>query len=382
MGIRISDVLTYSGLQNVRLAYGFSGINRLVENISVFDSDFRKLTEYYVPTANKDTLFLTAMAQFEGNMEILRDWFTYIISTGSSGLIVMEDSLRFFNDEIAALCNEEGFPVITVDSKLPYSVIIREVGNLLYLNNLYTNRENTLRRSMDSQKDEKNRIEAIRTLCPNAGPGLRVVAIEGHFQSSLYDKEFDGLISAKRDSICLPFDKDHLILLTGKNEAELDCKTKAAYVLVEQYFEDFVAGESKSYDLRQVEQAVQNAFNTLSIAKIQQSNWEKNDDLSDIAILLPLRETEVVRDFHRRMLCVIQQCETKGDGAYRECVREYVACCGEFKVMASRLFQSENAVRYKINKLKAALGLEKNNVRFDEILCLFDSIDRMFLLQK
>ena len=380
MGIRISDVLTYANLQDAKLVYGISGLNRIVENVSVFDSDFRKIPKEYDLGLDKDTLFLSAMAQFEENDHDLREWLHHMVGNGASGLITMEDSLRFFSEEAASYCNEEGFPVIAVNEQLPYSVIIKEISNLLYFDSLYINREITLRRSMDSEMAEKDRVEAVKTLCPNAGSKLRIIIIAGRFRSSLYDREFDSQISAKRDCVCSPFDKEHLILLTDKEEAGLERKTRAAKALVEQYFEDFVAGESKCYDLAKANLAIRNAQSALSIAKIRKTTWEKYDDLSDIAILLPLGDTEVVRDFHRRMLDVIEQCETKGDGAYLECIREYVSCCGEFKVMAPRLFQSENAVRYKINKLKSALGLEKNNVRFDEILCLFDSIDRILQL--
>ena len=50
---------------------------------------------------------------------------------------------------------------------------------------------------------------------------------------------------------------------------------------------------------------------------------------------------------------------------------------GEYQIVAEKLFQHENTIRYRINKIKSILGLEDDTIKFNELIALFVAADSL-----
>ncbi len=51
-------------------------------------------------------------------------------------------------------------------------------------------------------------------------------------------------------------------------------------------------------------------------------------------------------------------------------MESYVAHSGNFQAAAREMNQHENTIRYRVNKVKSALGMENDNVKFHETVAV------------
>ena len=51
-------------------------------------------------------------------------------------------------------------------------------------------------------------------------------------------------------------------------------------------------------------------------------------------------------------------------------VENYVANSGNFKTTAEMMSQHENTIRYRINRVKSALNMEEDTVKFNETIAI------------
>ena len=113
MEIRLTDILTYSGLKSARALAGINGLNRFVRRLSVYDRDFVADLEY-----DQGILYISSLPHLQNNPEKSFLWFKQVYESGASGLILIDEGQRAVTPEIIDFCNEEGFPVIVLDLSL------------------------------------------------------------------------------------------------------------------------------------------------------------------------------------------------------------------------------------------------------------------------
>ena len=115
----------------------------------------------------------------------------------------------------------------------------------------------------------------------------------------------------------------------------------------------------------------------LRIAGLKHAAYEKYDDFSDYALLLAAQNSEEIAMFYNKFMDTLNEVDSSGKMDYINCIREYVASKGDYSIMAKNLYQHENTMRYRINKIKTLLGYEDDTIKFNEIISIFVAIDRL-----
>ena len=82
--------------------------------------------------------------------------------------------------------------------------------------------------------------------------------------------------------------------------------------------------------------------------------------------MLPLRNHEVLKKFCEEVLTPLKEYESHQSLRLLETISVYLENDGDYKKTAAALSQHENTIRFRINKAKNLLGLDKNHYTFIE----------------
>ncbi len=372
MEIKLTDILTYSGLKSARALAGINGLNRFVKKISVYDRDFVDDLAY-----EQGILYISSLPHLRNNPENSFLWFKQVYESGASGLILIDEAQQVIKHDIIDFCNEKGFPVIVLDNDVTYAEIIEHISVLLYFNNIYAKNEEKLKRIIyDKLSDEEFR-EYVHAICPDAVGYVKILAAKGYIVSELYEREIYQLIDEKAGCGFVPFEDKYITIVSGLSEHDIEKKCKAINTLLHPYFSEKKVGESELFPLREIDKAIKNAILTLHIAELKDTDYEIYDAFSLYSILLSAKNSGTLEKFYDKFVHLIDKNDASGKMEYFSCIKAYVECNGDYGRAACILHQSEGTLRYRINRIKTILGFEENTVDFNVIAAIFVAIERI-----
>lgn len=131
-------------------------------------------------------------------------------------------------------------------------------------------------------------------------------------------------------------------------------------------------GQSRVMMRRDVREALEEAGKSLIIAEKLGIQNQVYDPLNTMQLLLILRDSRAAVDFYEAYVERIRE-----GGISRENLREtlrtvevYAAQQGNYRRAAEVLEQHENTVRYRVNKVRSALGMSEDPVKFNETVAI------------
>ena len=95
------------------------------------------------------------------------------------------------------------------------------------------------------------------------------------------------------------------------------------------------------------------------------------DPLSSMQLLLAMKNSTAAANFYKRYVQIIQ-CHVSS-GSVSEILRTvevFVGCSGDYQETANILNQHINTIRYRINKVKEALNMENDLIKFYETIAI------------
>lgn len=374
MNITWTDVLTYSGLKDAKVVAGINGLNRQIRFISVYDCV--QLDDFNPDESG--VLYITTFGQFKESPDRILPWVKYLNEQKVSGLCTISDAAEELSQEVINYCNDNAFPIISVDTNLPYAEIIDNVSSLLHFNNLHIVNEKRIEKIIYNKLSEEEIMEEVRGINLNFKDRIVILAVAGSFESHIYMKRMNSLFREHRENAYVQFQEKHFFILSNEADAGLDKKAASTLSLIKPLFVNPQIGVSKKYDLADLGKAISNAQRALYIAQISSNDYVAYDDFSDLALLYPFRDSEEVRAFYRKFKSLLEADDASGKMQFAECIRGYVRTKGNWAEVARLLFQSESTIRYRLNRVKAVLGLENDTIKFHELISIFTTIDEIY----
>jgi hypothetical protein len=371
MNIKWTDVLMYSSLKEAKVVAGVNGLNREIRLISVYDCE--QAEDFNADESG--VLYITTFGQFKNSPHAILPWVTYLNKNKVSGLCTISDMAEALDDEVIQYCNENAFPIISVERDVTYAEIIDNVSSLLHFNNLHVVNEKRIDNVLNNKLRDKELMEEVRGINPNFKKKILIHAIKGDLESIIFTKRMDGIFDEAKEDMYIRYKDLHLLILSSEEDVRLDRKSASILSLIKPYFTNPIIGEGKKYDLQQFDRAITTAQKALVIALASNSTYVVYDDFSDVALLLPLKDSEEARAFYLKFKELLDDKDVSDKMHYIECIRCYVEAKGEWAEVAKKLFQSENTIRYRINKIKGILGLEDDTIKFHEIISIFVTIE-------
>lgn len=371
------DLLTFSILKDAKIIAGVNGINREIKAISVYDCVPQ---EDFFPD-EEGTLYITLFEQYREHPQDIYTWIQYLHNNKVSGVCTIDDGLKYLDNKVLEFCNEVGFPIVSLDRDVAYADIIENISVLLYFDDLHLVNEQRLTRILYDKLSEQDFLREIGKINQSFKNNVRVLAVSGEVESEIDRKSMNHIFDQERLNTYIKYRDIHLFIFTegdgGNPKKRLDERIGAAVDKLSPSFKNPVFGKGELCEKIHFDRAVESALTALELAGHTGRQSFTYNRMEDLTILAPVKDSKEVREFHSAFLEKIAEYDKSGKKEFIKCIREYVLNRGEYQIVAEKLFQHENTIRYRINKIKSILGLEDDTIKFNELIALFVAIDSL-----
>lgn len=371
MFVSLKEILKNELFKKGEVLAGSGGLDRNAKRISVFDCPCREdLIKREI--LREGDLFITCLEQFKHDEENISRFIDTLIYTGSAGLIVVsEDMIHILNPGVLKRCNEGNLPVVLLKEEIPYAAIIDTVNKYIAIDNMHALNMLKLEKIMYGNISFEEKMETLYSINPNVKQYVRVISVDGEFNSDIAQLELHMYYLDKKSDIYVRSGQNMIFILSDDSQDALRRHSDAAAVRFSEFLDNPVAGYSRIAARKEIEHTLEEARRALETAKAMQISRQTYDPLSVLQLLLLVRDSREAGDFYQKYVDMIRSHVSAEN--LQETLRTmevYVANSGNFQETARMLNQHENTIRYRVNKVKQALDMENDNIKFHETIAI------------
>lgn len=373
MNIEIGALLKDKLFENRKVLAGRAGLHRKVKRISVFDCPcVPDLLERKILC--EGDLFITCLEQFRSEKDDreLLYYLECLIHSESAGLlIVTDDRVNLLTPQVLKLCEDNDFPLILIPEEYPYTVIIDTVHSYITFDTYNTINKLRLDKIMYESLNDTERSEVLYSIKPTVKQYIRGIFIQGGFNSDIARLELQSYYLNRENDIFVRTEQGMIILLSEDNKERLQQTLNACLVRIKEFLDNPVIGYSRAFPRKDCGKALEEARLALETAKAMDMTVKTYDALSSIQLLTAVKDTQEAEDYYDAYLEALRTKITEENlPEMILTVENYVANSGDFKLTAEMMNQHVNTIRYRINRIKSALNMENDTIKFNETIAI------------
>ncbi len=373
MNIEFGTLLKDKLFAHSRVLAGEAGLCRRVKRISVFDCPcVPDILERKILC--EGDLFITCLEQFrnEPDDRELRFYLECQIHSGATGLLVITgDRLELLTPSLLKLCDENHFPVVLIPEEYPYTVLIDTVHSYITFDTYNTINKLRLDKIMYENLSDAARSEVLYSIKPTVKQYVRAIFIQGDFNSDIAQLELQNYYLNRENDIFVRTERGMIILLSEENKDKVSSSLEACLVRIKEFLDNPVIGYSRIFPRKDCGKALEEARLALETAKAMNMTIRTYDALSSIQLLTTIKDTQEAEDYYDAYLTALREKITEENlPEMILTIENYVANSGDFKRTAEMMNQHVNTIRYRVNRVKSALNMENDTIKFNETIAI------------
>lgn len=372
MYVSLSKILKHGIFSsNIEILAGKDGLERKVKRISVFDCPCNQAILKKNILVEGD-LFITCLEQFQNNREGIYEYIHSLIEAKSSGLLIVTDGmLEVITETVKGICDSGDYPLVLLKEDIPYAVIMDTINKYVAVENINLINMLKLEKIMYGNNSGNEKMETLYSINRNIRQYVRTVYVDGEINSELTELELQTSYLNKGSDILVKF-ADYMVLILSENEEkELMHHSDAEIARCRRFIKNPILGFSRIYNRKDIDKALEEGKCSLETAKTMKMTVQEYNPLSVIQLLIAVKDTKEAHDFYKAYVGAIKACcSTENLKEILKTMEVYVANSGSYSDTARIMNQHENTIRYRVNKVKRALNMENDNVKFNETLAI------------
>lgn len=373
MNIEMGTLLKDKLFENSRVLAGSGGLCRKVKRISVFDCPcVPDILERKILC--EGDLFITCLEQFrnEPDDKELRFYLECQMHSGAAGLLVItEDRVNLLTPQLLKLCDENSFPVVLIPEEYPYTVIIDTVHSYITFDTYNTINKLRLDKIMYEDLSDAARSDVLYSIKPTVKQYIRAIFIQGAFNSDIAQLELQHYYLNRENDIFVRTEQGMIILLSEDKQEKIAATLNACLVRIKEFLDNPVVGYSRVFPRKSCNKALEEARLALETAKAMNMTVRTYDALSSIQLLTTIKDTQEAEDYYDAYLAALRTKITEENLLEMVLtIENYVANSGDFKLTAEQMNQHVNTIRYRVNRVKSALNMENDTIKFNETIAI------------
>lgn len=375
MYISLGEILNHDFFREAKVLCGRNGLTHTVKQISVFDCLYHPhLIEQGI--LQQGDLFITCLDQFTNETSHTPDnltaFFDALINAKCAGLIILgEDSHHKISTDIILSCNNASFPIIYLPSTFSYSLVMNTVNQYLSIDNYNAFNKLKIDKILLGNSNTAENLDLLYSIKPSVSAYVQAVSVTGEFNSSFSRNELYLKLLHQDESICIIDSNRTMIILSAENRNKLSQKTNAMISLMKNYIHVKYTGFSRVYQRHDIREALTECSIALQTAIAMKIESQIYGPLSSMQLLLSLRGAKSADDFYQKYVETISRHVSSGSvSEILHTIETFVAYSGDYQAVADQLSQHINTIRYRINKVKEALGMEYDTIKFYETIAI------------
>lgn len=371
MLVSLKEILKNELFKDVKILAGENGISRNVKRVSVFDCPCNEtLIERNILL--EGDVFITSLEQFRYEPDKIYEYIDTLIVTRSAGLLVITADMRHvLVDEVLNICNANAFPVVLVPEDIPYATIINMVNKYITIDNMNALNMLKLEKLMYGNITSREKMEVLYSINPNIKKYLRIIGVDGDFNSDIAQMEIHAYYLNQKNDVYVRNKHRMLIILSDDDEKMLRHHSDTTTVRLKEFIDNPAIGYSRIYNRKDISKALEEGTRALETAKTMNMESQIYDPLSVLQLLLSVRDSQEAYDFYKAYVnAIAQNVSTDSLKEFLLTMEAFVANSGNYVETARVMNQHENTIRYRVNKVKSALGMVDDNIKFNETIAV------------
>ncbi len=414
MALTIKDVLQLQSLQGFQLHAGQKGLSRYVVSAGIGDYEFCSDVDFPREEAfEPDSLILSSLLFAKGQPELLLPAVQQLFDAGVSGLAYKTVIFDELPTEVLDFCNSNEFPLFSFGSDTYFENIIYEVMNAVRVDDADLLSENNIRSMIENEfpRVQVSRFAKMLSLAfkGNAmGVYIKPIAASSSGDARTADDSRadtdarpDGIAHHVTDHSSFDVRAErclkNLYLNRNLNDKVLLClydggifalltahqpKAEAFEVILTQLLE-FLGLDASSLHIcrsdihpshKELDFCFRESYQAYLASVAEARSFGSYHEIGMYKFLIPQLANENMQKYAQSIL---ESLRSKPE--YFDTVRQLVLCGGDTLMSAEHFGCHQNTIRYRLQKIKALLGLE--NETEQDFYAILATAMRLHLLE-
>lgn len=352
----------------VTLLAGKGGLSRQVSCAGILDYELDPTlkNKYFHSNFHENQFVLTTFLYAKDNAFLIGDAVKHLAAKGASGLAIKNVFHLHIHDSVLRYADSKNFPIFIIESDTVY------FEDVIFKINSQANQYQSLdffRRELDVLLSNELSEEQITANASNLNPSFegQHFAIIASFDEFLSGQQFDEYrerylkSSLNQVSSLFTMYRNSLLFICSKdNETPIDTRTAA-----ENFCRQILQGDPTPaigvsglhYHLGDFKQTITESLHAALFAKASPGTIQYYEDLGVFKILLPFAETKEMSTFSYNIMEKLIEYDAENNGRLAETLAAFCSSGSSISAAAKALNQHENTIRYRMDKVKEATGL-------------------------
>lgn len=370
MSVTVQDILQLDILKDSEIVAGKKGLQREVLRVNFTDCPVSLIEGEYA-LVSKGDLYIRSLYWVKDDEEQLYNSFYFYITSGSCCCLITREFLSSLPKKILDLANENQYPIIVIDYRLPYGDLIKELSELIMTEQSEVFYENKINRLLYENLTSEEVLEIGKYINPYFKEGYVTLLVK--FQN-LSERQFKFFQSDLKEQLCLRirrYPKGGFITFNYQTYKEFEIALVTLKEIFLHYDKNYCVGISQPFDEAQnFNTSVRQAASSAKLGSFLQKQWIYYEEIHTYNLLLSIKDPEVLKKFCLQVLSPLEKYGTKHNLNLIKTVELYLNNNGDYKKTAKELDQHENTIRFRISKAKSLLGMEYSHYKFVEEVSL------------
>ena len=371
MPITVSDIINAESLKNLKLIAGHGGLNGIVKKVGILDYEFINKTE---DQFGEGDFVISSFLFAKDDESLFIEAVKGLINDGVTCLAIKDVYYKDLPLETIEYANKRSFPIFLFDNSIFYEDLITDITDMIRIDDRYqlmeTKIDNILQKNINKA--------AIREIASEINKYFRenFVVIYCKEKEIKKDDNIFRLLKKYNDTIDKKYEsvfkyKNGILAVISKNKIEKTNIDSMVYCLISDLginTNDFYVGISKCHEnLNEMGVGVNECLYAVNAGESLLQNLTFYNNIGLYKIILPFIDEYWIKDFCESLLLPLQRYDEKYSADFLKTALSYIDSNGNIKDTADSLFQHENTIRYRINKIKEILNMEKNDGFYEQL---------------
>lgn len=388
MYISVADALKLPSFYGAQILAGSGGLDRQISRISVVECPEFPLD---ADVAGKDNLlfkegdfFISSLYAIKDSPELLYDTIKLYNRFNSSGMCIVNRYFDNIPEEVADYANDINFPIIMVKRNTAYADMITDVTKAI-LSSANNHVAISIVNEIRNEDDYENITSLAYTLNHNFHNNIVVfcLRINGFIEDKI--RFLTTSLNNIGGSYCVQYYNNLLIFVSSESKLtnkDIHSYTEELKYAIEKYLQNYSLGLSSSYEsLKNMKDCIEESLIACKVSNITKNKIESYDKIGTYKILLDIKNNKTLERFYSELIKPVKEYDEGKNGRLLETLLAYVKNDGDMKKTADDLFQHQNTVRYRIQRIRQLLNLEEENMKFYENISLAYKIYKIMDLE-
>ena len=377
MGVSVREALGLECFKGVKVIAGASGLDRIINRVSVLESP--DLDDFSTAMGNGD-FYISSFYATKDDPKAQMNTLRLLVDTNSSGLCLIDLYMDDLNPDIKEFADKAAYPVVMISNFVPYAAVITDIMDAIIKNKEDTITEMNIRSLLRSSVTEQEVITTAKSINSMFRENIAALYLKCNSNQGACIQVLKNTHRDKDHWSFLKFEEGIFILTSfGKGpKGRINMQLEQLIEDIDYYFGDYRLGISRvHYSLGSLNTCIREALLSYQVAEGNNEKRVYYNDLGVYRLLMLIKDEPELKRFHDEIIGPLENYDRQKGTSLLATAIAYVENDGDIGKTAESLYQHQNTIRYRLNKIREILDMKSMNGSFYEKISIAVKIHKI-----